>query len=200
MSTSPGHDNTSSSTFSLDGKEGTDRRSVSSYHKKQGTDHEKRIRQVASCNCRVLKLLNIQSCLLRDQVNQYRDIYTNKTHNKFHERSFIQFLVSQKEIVKGHKDHNSHEPGKSISYRGSKSTIQAASSRSKLPPAPPRQPTPHPNPSQAPHKNLHRNSAYANEGRGNSPRPPVESYRSRRASQSHQSNSDTRPRSRMMDH
>ncbi|EDR07180.1 uncharacterized protein LACBIDRAFT_294573 [Laccaria bicolor S238N-H82] len=90
------------------------------------------------------------------------EIYTNKTRNShISARSFIQILVSvsPKEIIKSCMGHKSHKPGESISHRGPKSTIQAASSRSMaLLPATPRQPTPHPNPSQPQHNGTHANA------------------------------------------
>ena len=84
-------------------------------------------------------------------------VYTNKAENpRIRARSFIQFLVSVslEEIVESRKDHNSQRPGKGIFQRGPKLTIQAASSTSTLPPAPPRQPTPNPNHIQPPHMHL----------------------------------------------
>ena len=130
----------------------------------------------------------IQKSIHRMQVT-ILEIHINKAQNScICARSFSSLLISisQIEMAKRREDHNSHIPGtesKSISHRGPKSTIQATSPRSTLPPAPPCPPTPHPNFSRPHHKHLQHNNTHAN-AHEYKETPPVKRYRSRWASRS----------------
>ena len=108
--------------------------------KKRRTNHEKQSKHCAISNCKLLRLSEVQSCS-EIQVNRYVHEQNLKLS---HTRAFIYSLPScqrqSKEIVKSREDHKSHKPSKL---------------RSALRPAPPprrRQPTPHPNWRQPPHK------------------------------------------------
>ena len=92
-------------------------------------------------------------------------MYTNKIEkSRACVHLLIQFLVrvSEKEMVKS-RDHKSHKAEKTPPTDAQNRPFkQQAQSRPTLPPAPPRQPTPHPNPIQVPHKHLQHYSAHAN--------------------------------------